>query len=172
MRDFQVYSWVWWLRYLMWICHQMNISRPTNDKSILVQVMTAPSHYLSQYWPSSMSPYGVTRPQWVKCMNWGNHEIWHEVNQCKGDFFSWKFSGSLSVTALHAYIIQYYIDWLVQERRNFSALAMELCHSCTKPSIYRQVSNIRCTLEGNKIVDHSDVVGAAPVGAAPTTSSF
>ena len=24
----------------------------------------------------------------------------------------------------------------------------------------------------NKIVDHSDVVGASPVGAAPTTSSF
>ena len=46
---------------------------------------------------------------------------------------------------------------------------------------YRKTSNIRCTL-GNKIVDHSDVVGASPVGAAPvwaspvgaapTTSSF
>ena len=35
---------------------------------------------------------------------------------------------------------------------------------------YRQ--NIRRTLVGNKIVDHSDVVGASPVGAAPTTSSF
>ena len=39
-------------------------------------------------------------------------------------------------------------------------------------SIYHQVSNIRRTLVGNKIVDHSDVVGASPVGAAPTTSSF
>ena len=38
--------------------------------------------------------------------------------------------------------------------------------------IYRKVSNIRRTLVGNKIVDHSDVVGASPVGAAPTTSSF
>ena len=37
---------------------------------------------------------------------------------------------------------------------------------------YRQVSNIRRTLVGNKITDHSDVVGASPVGAAPTTSSF
>ena len=37
---------------------------------------------------------------------------------------------------------------------------------------YRKVSNIRRTLLGNKIVDHSDVVGASPVGAAPTTSSF
>ena len=37
---------------------------------------------------------------------------------------------------------------------------------------YRQVSNIRHTLAGNEIIDHSDVVGASPVGAAPTTSSF
>ena len=38
--------------------------------------------------------------------------------------------------------------------------------------IYRQVSNIRRTFVGNKIADHSDVVGASPVSAAPTTSSF
>ena len=37
---------------------------------------------------------------------------------------------------------------------------------------YRQVFNISRTLLGNKIVDHSDVVGASPVGAAPTSSSF
>ena len=40
-----------------------------DDKSTLVQVMAwchqATSHYLSQCWPRSMSPYGVTRPQWV-----------------------------------------------------------------------------------------------------------
>ena len=35
-----------------------------------------------------------------------------------------------------------------------------------------ETSNISRTLVGNKIVDHSDVVGASPVGAAPTTSSF
>ena len=37
---------------------------------------------------------------------------------------------------------------------------------------YGQVSNIRRTWVGNEIVDHSDVIGASPVGAAPTTSSF
>ena len=40
-----------------------------DDKSTLVQVMAwcrqATSHYLSQCWPRSRSPYGVTRPQWV-----------------------------------------------------------------------------------------------------------
>ena len=37
---------------------------------------------------------------------------------------------------------------------------------------YRKTSNISRTLVGDKIVDNSDVVGASPVGAAPTTSSF
>ena len=37
---------------------------------------------------------------------------------------------------------------------------------------YRKTSNISRTLVGNKIVDNSDVVGASPVGAASTTSSF
>ena len=39
-------------------------------------------------------------------------------------------------------------------------------------SDYRKTSNIRRTLVGNKIADHSDVVEASPVGAAPSTSSF
>ena len=35
-----------------------------------------------------------------------------------------------------------------------------------------QTSKISLTLVGNQIVDHSDVVGASPVAAAPNTSSF
>ena len=38
--------------------------------------------------------------------------------------------------------------------------------------IYRQTSSMSCTLVGNKLVDHSDVVGASLVCATPTTSSF
>ena len=38
--------------------------------------------------------------------------------------------------------------------------------------IYNQTSNISHTLKGNKIDDHSDIVAASLVGAAPTTSSF
>ena len=43
---------------------------------------------------------------------------------------------------------------------------------------YCQISTTRCTLVGNKIFDHSDVVGTSPVcavptvNAAPVTSSF
>ena len=51
----------------------------TDDKSTLVQVMAwchqATSHYLDYCWPSSLLPYGVTRPQWVNpqqgtCIHW------------------------------------------------------------------------------------------------------
>ena len=42
----------------------------TDDKSTLVQVMAwcrqATDHYLGQYSLRSMSPYGLSRPQWVK----------------------------------------------------------------------------------------------------------
>ena len=37
---------------------------------------------------------------------------------------------------------------------------------------YRLTSNTRGTLVGKAIVDHSDVVGASSVGAAPITSSL
>ena len=50
----------------------------------------------------------------------------------------------------------------------FPKISAGLLHNLS----YRKVSNIKRTLVGNKIVDHSDVVGASPVGAAPTTSSF
>ena len=49
-----------------------------DDKSTLVEVMAwcrqATSHYLSQCWPRSVSPNGITRPQWVNgithsCLN-------------------------------------------------------------------------------------------------------
>ena len=47
------------------------------DKSTLVQVMAwcrqATSHYLSQCWPRSVSPYGVTWPQWVTY--WGRSKM-------------------------------------------------------------------------------------------------
>ena len=55
-----------------------------------------------------------------------------------------------------------YVIMALREREN----------SLQPDDTYRKVSNIRRTLVGNKIVDHSDVVGASPVGAAPTTSSF
>ena len=50
----------------------------TDEKSTLVQVMAwchqATGHYLSQCWPRSVSPNGVTRPQWVNSLGSGKFE--------------------------------------------------------------------------------------------------
>ena len=42
----------------------------------------------------------------------------------------------------------------------------------TKHQFYHQTSNLLLTLVDNKLVDHSGVVGASPVDAAPNISSF
>ena len=64
---------------------------PSDDKSTLVQVMAwcrqAASHYLSQCCPRSLSPYGVTRPQWVK-----THLLCLDSFHC--DSFSYKFNAT------------------------------------------------------------------------------
>ena len=62
----------------------------------------------------------------------------------------------------------------MQKRCNSIANALGLRLFCIKSlkCNYRQTPNIRRTLVGNELVEHSDVVGASPVGAAPTTSSF
>ena len=82
----------------------------TDDKSTSVQKMAwcrqATSHYLSQCWPRFMSPYGVTRSQWVKLT---------VVKRC-------------------------HINSLVQDSSNSSVLAMELLQSCTKLSIWWNIS--------------------------------
>ena len=56
---------------LIWIQISLNFvpKGGVDNKLSLVQVMAwchqATSHYLSQCWPRSVSPYDITRPQWV-----------------------------------------------------------------------------------------------------------
>ena len=67
---------------------------------------------------------------------------------------------------MHLILIQYWFTyWLGAIRQQAST-----CNNVDQN--YRQVSNISRTFVGNYIIDHSDVAGASPIGAAPTTSSF
>ena len=56
----------------------------------------------------------------------------------------------------------------------YSLVDITLTHCSLRDSSemlnYHQTSNRRRGLIGNELVDNSDVVGASPVGAAPTTS--
>ena len=59
-----------YLKYFLWNWYyQVNATTPlwslVNIGSGNGLVRQAPSHYLSQCWPRSLSPYDVTRPQWV-----------------------------------------------------------------------------------------------------------
>ena len=65
---------------LRWMQHNL-----THEKSILVQLMDwfrhATSHYLiSQYWPQSMSLYGIYRPKWVKRRTYYTHQNTWSIN--------------------------------------------------------------------------------------------
>ena len=63
------------------------------------------------------------------------------------------------------------MNWLMNEYI-FLNTSIRLARNRFDNSIYHKTSNISHTLVGNKIVDHSAVVGASPVGAAPIISSF
>ena len=75
-------------------------------------------------------------------------------------------------------ITQLIYVYTTQATPGLSVIVIMLVHPWDAPTGqihhdgYRKTSTISRTFVGNNIVDNSDVVGASPVGAAPTTSSF
>ena len=72
-------------------------------KSTLIQVMTwccrAASHYLSQCWPSIMSPFGITRPQRVICsrLSFENLSVnWDIIWTNAGSLLNWHLGTSFT----------------------------------------------------------------------------
>ena len=80
----------------------------TDGKSTLVQVMAwcrqATSHYLSECWPRSLSPYGFTRPQCVNTLrlNQNGHNFADDTLKCI--FLTLKSSEALNPRELCYYI--------------------------------------------------------------------
>ena len=76
----------------LWSCPHVNVTGPYSCKSKLVQAVAwhhqATGHCLSQCWPSSISPYGVTDPQWVNCL------------KCSHGGILWPFFISLSINLI------------------------------------------------------------------------
>ena len=146
-----------WGMYLLKMALKWLLLDLTDHKSTLVQVMAwccqVTSHYLSQCWPSPMSPYDVTRPQWVKkwSKTWAhvysaywvvmhNDLQWHETlvhlhtqwNQSSNKKKGNSQTGILSEE-------QYNWDdvkGLVQDCSISSALVMNMLQSCTEPTMY------------------------------------
>ena len=95
----------------------------TDDKSTLVQVMVgcrqATSHYLNQCcWPSSLSSYGITGPQWVKdwLINWVLHclPLGH-ITQCdnlSSLASTWKNVSEIALNMHWIWVIKNYWNFL------------------------------------------------------------
>ena len=90
-----------------------------NEKSALVQVMAwchqAASHYLSQCWLRSISPYGVTKPQWVNTLR-----LRQNGQQNNSALDKCHHRSICEVCSVTKALLQ--IDGLLQERHNSSAL--------------------------------------------------
>ena len=98
-----------------------------------------------------------------QAITWTNDDLWSVGSSGSNLDERWIKILNFSLNKLHMKILSIW--------QNLTKLKKRLLHLVSF-RLYHQVSNIRRTLVSNKIVDHSDVVGASPVGAAPTTSSF
>ena len=67
--------------------------------------------------------------------DWRHHRGHYDVNVMNIDLLTWTTKGWKKSMWLALCLLWFYIDGLVQERRNPSALAMEFRLPCTSPSI-------------------------------------
>ena len=120
----------------------------TDDQSTLVQVMAwcrqATSHYLSQCWPGSVSPYDITRPQWVfHAVYYQNRSVW--CGQLDA-----KYSGKLNITPISTWIEFIETNW--HKAINFHWI---YALSTSRPEQNGQYSThlfITCSLKGSQLV--------------------
>ena len=134
----------------------------TDEKPTLVQVMAwcrqATSHCLNQCWPKSMSPHGVTRPQWVKQQKGSCFQVYISITTHPGP----EISDGLELQYLHGISIE--IRGLMTQLYNNSTLHLAwkegisntwshtLTHQCLK---FVNVYNFDVThFEARKHAEH------------------
>ena len=138
-------------------------------RSVLAQVVAcclmAPSHYLNQCW---LSYY------------WGSVAFTWEISRWVPKLLFFELNLKIILLKL--------LPHLPGANELSEGFIAQLCLSCTKPvpagtmqhwyhptgkwlHAYCQTSDIRHTLVGKQLADHSDLVGASPVATAPTTST-
>ena len=115
---------------------------------------------------------------WYIYVSLGLNEFTFYMLNCIGRKYEYVFPFCIHTVNMHYNPVLYNMILLTTQHSNnkdntnytpYLALMGELWGANFQ---YCQISNIIHTLVGNRIVDHSDVVGASPVGAAPTTSLF
>ena len=134
-------------------------------------ISQATSHYLSQCWPRSMSPCGTTTPQ---CAKWRGANGITDLPEYHKPGIGRLVRVRTSIVRKGDLVPLVLVEGVMwhQVRVRLEQCPAEKNRHYNMTIKYRQISNISRTLVGNKFVDHSDVVGASPAAAAPTTSSF
>ena len=117
-----------------------------NEKSVLVQVMhwcrQATSHYLSQCWPKSMTPCGVTMPQRVK-IQWVLHA---DAYTRQWILFIIGSSNGLSpvrTKPLSEQILTYY-NWIIRIK---VSQVWSRCNTVRDDNLWTGVANCLCAQE-------------------------
>ena len=136
--------------------HEVVPKIPIYNKSALAQVMAWRQTILTQFTDVYMGNLGYLTD------SWNMTAIFKSIIS---ERMLWTMFVSTSFeTALR---------WMPQNVVNVSiGSGTGMMSPATTGRIYHETSNISRTLVDDKIVDNSDVVGASPVCAAPTTSSF
>ena len=127
----------------------------TDDQSTLVQVMAwcrqATSHYLSQCWPRSLSPYGATRPQWVKDITPLLECFDHHTTACENNTLWW----DTPLMCKPAYAIMMIADVLAPNRcqaiSNHNAATWTIYHGI---HILSKQSNKLCLRKVRRLATH------------------
>ena len=133
----------------------------TDDKSTLVQVTAwcrqATSHYLSQCWPRSLSPYGVTRPQWVNQSPLVPHICISELGQ---HWFRWWLGSDGDCLASSHYLNQSWVivKWTLRNKLqwNFNQNIKPFFHKSASENIICKVAPILSRARGVNSLRLSD----------------
>ena len=160
------------VKYFMWIHYERlhNHNKAKHNKTVCIFL----GIYCMCYRPLPMQEGLRLYNRWCKLRN--------SIGQCKKDLTPLLMYWSYIFLAPNHQFIQIWIGETSNMQPHFIIpLSPTECryqlhgllkYMWSQQITYCQTSNISHTLVGYKIVDHSDAVGAALVGAAPTTSSF
>ena len=100
----------------------------TDDKSTLAQVKAwchqATSHYLSQCWPRSLSPYGVTGPQWVNSLAPGGFDYSLKL-------VNFKLISTINILSIFCEIAIRWMPQHVTDPKSTLVQVMAWCHQAT-----------------------------------------
>ena len=122
----------------MWIPQNLN-----NGKSTLVQVITwrcqAKSHYLSHCWPKSMSPSGVTGPQWVN-VYWNTSYDWPSGRPFH--YCVWRLYHKISQYRRHKIFVYSFPTAVIFKRRLHNTATESPCR-LHRGTIYVYIQSLR-----------------------------